>query len=56
MEKNTQTWAVPRQSMPEQDPQVRRTNFKEVPLGYSEETAVMEAKRCLQCKKPGCVG
>ena len=55
MAENTQTWAVPRQSMPEQDPQVRRTNFKEVPLGYSEETAVMEAKRCLQCKKPSCV-
>ncbi|MBM4312071.1 MAG: NADPH-dependent glutamate synthase [Deltaproteobacteria bacterium] len=55
MEKNTQTWALPRQSMPEQDPQVRRSNFKEVPLGYSEQTAVIEAKRCLQCKKPGCV-
>jgi glutamate synthase (NADPH) small chain len=55
MEKNTQTWALPRQSMPEQDPQVRRSNFKEVPLGYSDEAAKMEAKRCLQCKKPACV-
>lgn len=55
MEKNTQTWAVPRQNMPEQEPQVRRTNFKEVPLGYSDKAAVMEAKRCLQCKKPSCV-
>jgi len=55
MEKNTQTWALPRQAMPEQDPQVRRANFREVPLGYSDRAAVMEAKRCLQCKKPSCV-
>lgn len=39
----------------EQDPKVRATNFKEVCLGYSEEEAVEEAKRCLQCKKPLCV-
>jgi glutamate synthase (NADPH/NADH) small chain len=26
-----------------------------VPLGYSAETAVLEAKRCIMCKKPGCV-
>lgn len=46
---------IPRQPMPEQEPQVRAKNFKEVPLGYSPETAMEEAKRCLQCKKPGCV-
>lgn len=46
---------IPRQPMPEQDPRRRRTNFEEVPRGYSEETAVLEASRCLQCKKPGCV-
>jgi glutamate synthase (NADPH/NADH) small chain len=46
---------IPRQSMPEQAADVRRRNFEEVPLGYSEETAVLEAKRCLQCKKPQCV-
>lgn len=46
---------VPRQKMPEQDPQKRIHNFEEVPLGYSEETAIIEAKRCIQCKKPGCV-
>ncbi len=46
---------VPRQPMPEQPPQVRRNNFEEVPLGYSEETAVIEAQRCIQCKNPGCV-
>ena len=47
---------VPRQKMPEQEPQKRIRNFEEVPLGYSEQTAIIEAKRCIQCKKPGCVG
>ncbi|WP_448873729.1 NADPH-dependent glutamate synthase [Desulfobulbus propionicus] len=46
---------IPRQPMPEQDPRRRRTNFEEVPRGYTEEIAVLEASRCLQCKKPGCV-
>ena len=46
---------TPRQPMPEQDPRRRRYNFEEVPRGYSEETAMLEASRCLQCKKPGCV-
>ncbi len=41
--------------MPEQDPRRRRTNFEEVPRGYSEEAAMLEASRCIQCKKPGCV-
>ncbi|HTW92007.1 MAG TPA: NADPH-dependent glutamate synthase [bacterium] len=41
--------------MREQDPQVRARNFEEVPYGYSPEEAVEEAKRCLTCKKPGCV-
>jgi len=40
--------------MREQEPKVRAKNFKEVPLGYSEEEAVCEAKRCIQCKKPLC--
>ena len=47
---------IPRQAMPEQDPAARKRNFNEVPMGYSAETAVLEAKRCIQCKKPGCVG
>ncbi len=46
---------VDRVVMPEQDPDVRRRNFMEVPLGLSEEMAITEAKRCLQCKKPACV-
>ncbi len=39
----------------EQDPKVRATNFEEVCLGYTEEEAVKEATRCLNCKNPRCV-
>jgi glutamate synthase (NADPH/NADH) small chain len=46
---------VPRQTMPEQDSIERGKNFNEVALGYAEETAVLEASRCMQCKKPKCV-
>lgn len=41
--------------MPEQDPKERIHNFKEVPYGYSKETAIEEAKRCLQCKNKPCM-
>lgn len=41
--------------MPEQEPDVRNKNFKEVALGYSEEQAVSEAQRCLNCKNTPCV-
>jgi glutamate synthase (NADPH/NADH) small chain len=41
--------------MREQEPKVRAKNFEEVPCGYSEEEAIKEAKRCLQCKNPPCV-
>jgi len=51
----TSTNKTPRQSMPEQNPQVRARNFEEVPLGYTPEMAVTEAGRCLQCKNPACV-
>ena len=44
-----------RQPMPEQPANVRRRNFEEVPYGYSEDQAVSEAIRCLQCKKPLCI-
>ena len=40
----------------EQDPKVRATNFDEVCLGYTEDEAVEEAGRCLNCKNPRCVG
>ena len=46
---------VPRHKMPEQDPKIRIRNFNEVPTGYTEELAIAEAKRCIQCKKPGCI-
>lgn len=44
-----------RTPMKEQDPEVRRTNFMEVALGYTEEEALKEAERCLQCKNKPCV-
>ncbi len=39
----------------EQPAGIRRHNFKEVCLGYNEEEAVLEARRCLHCKNPQCV-
>ncbi len=39
----------------EKDPQQRILGFEEVVLGYSEEEALKEAKRCLQCKNPTCI-
>ncbi len=42
--------------MPAQEPQVRAHNFSEVTTGYSEETAIDEALRCLNCKNMPCVG
>ncbi|NLU52528.1 MAG: NADPH-dependent glutamate synthase [Clostridiaceae bacterium] len=42
-------------AMPEQDPKVRARNFEEVALGYTEEMAIEEAKRCLNCKHKPCV-
>lgn len=41
--------------MPTQEPSVRAKNFDEVALGYSEETAIDEAMRCLNCKHMPCV-
>ena len=41
--------------MPEQEPQVRARNFKEVTLGYTAEMAIEEANRCLGCRNPKCV-
>jgi glutamate synthase (NADPH) small chain len=41
--------------MPSQDPNVRNKNFKEVALGYTEEMAINEAQRCLNCKNKPCV-
>ena len=41
--------------MPNQAPEARRKNFDEVALGYTREMAMVEASRCLACKKPSCV-
>ncbi len=41
--------------MEEQPAEERRKNFLEVPLGYTEEQAVEEANRCLQCKNAPCI-
>ncbi len=41
--------------MPSQDPNVRNKNFQEVALGYTEEQALDEAKRCLNCKNKPCM-
>ena len=41
--------------MPTQAPEVRAHSFSEVALGYTEEIAVAEAERCLNCKNRPCV-
>ena len=41
--------------MSEQDPNVRNKNFLEVAMGYTEEMAMEEASRCLNCKNKPCV-
>ncbi|MGE5416419.1 MAG: NADPH-dependent glutamate synthase [Acidobacteriota bacterium] len=45
---------APRQPMPVQDANERVRNFTEVAIGYTEETAMIEASRCLNCKKQPC--
>ena len=47
--------SLKRNEMPVQAPDVRNKNFLEVALGYSEEQAIDEAKRCLNCKNKPCV-
>lgn len=41
--------------MPAQEAEERVKNFQEVALGYDEETVLLEAQRCLKCKKPKCM-
>jgi len=55
VEKGAKKEKILRQPMPEQEPKVRKRNFDEVPLGLSPEAAIIEACRCLQCKKPSCI-
>ena len=47
--------SLKRNEMPVQAPDVRNKNFLEVALGYTEEQAINEAKRCLNCKNKPCV-
>ncbi len=47
--------SLKKNEMPVQDPLIRRSNFGEVALGYTEEQAVDEAERCLGCKHKPCV-
>ncbi|MEI6349818.1 MAG: NADPH-dependent glutamate synthase [Verrucomicrobiota bacterium] len=46
---------INRQVMPEQESIQRSANFKEVNLGFSEQLAILEAQRCIQCKEAKCV-
>ena len=46
---------IPLQEMPEQNPDIRRTNVNEVATGYTETNARIEALRCLRCKNAPCV-
>lgn len=46
---------IQRQKMPEQNSTERAANFAEVNLGFTEQLALLEADRCLQCKDPKCV-
>ena len=48
--------SLKKNEMPVQDPKVRSGNFSEVALGYTEEQAVDEANRCLNCKNKPCQG
>ncbi|MBI2782066.1 MAG: NADPH-dependent glutamate synthase [Chloroflexi bacterium] len=47
--------ALKRVAMPEQDATARSANFGEVNLGLTEQLAILEAERCLQCPKPYCI-
>ena len=47
--------SLEKNKMPHQDPSHRITNFDEVALGYTEEQALDEANRCLNCKNKPCI-
>jgi len=46
---------IPRQKMPEREPEERNRDFGEVNKGLDVEAAVLEARRCWDCANPGCV-
>src|SRR5690554_7511701 len=53
--KNKERTAIPRVHMPEVAPEVRCHTYDEVNLGLTEELAVAEARRCLDCVDPTCI-
>ncbi|MEJ2649333.1 MAG: NADPH-dependent glutamate synthase, partial [Sedimentisphaerales bacterium] len=53
--KPSERYKIPLQEMPEQTPEIRRTNVNEVATGYTETQAKIEALRCLRCKNAPCV-
>ncbi|MDR1887003.1 MAG: NADPH-dependent glutamate synthase, partial [Prevotellaceae bacterium] len=69
MERRSETWRaelrntlkakeraeIERVRMPERNPEIRSRNVEEVNLGLTTDMAVNEARRCLDCAKPGCV-
>src|SRR6185295_14862387 len=46
---------APRQEMPCQESEIRRRNFREVAIGFTEDQAMLEAQRCISCKNPTCI-
>lgn len=52
---NKERIKIQRHEMPVQEGRERIENFREVALGYTQETAIEEAERCLQCRDPQCV-
>ena len=46
---------IKRVAVSEQEPKKRAKNFDEVCLGYTDEDAIIEASRCLNCKNPRCM-
>jgi glutamate synthase (NADPH/NADH) small chain len=53
--KPSERMKIPRQHSIEQNPEERNKNFSEVSFGLNEELAIIEAKRCLDCKNPVCI-
>ncbi len=55
MDKKRKRVVLEKIPMKKRGPRERVKDFHEVALGYTEEEAVREANRCLECKKPSCV-
>ncbi|MBQ5997889.1 MAG: NADPH-dependent glutamate synthase, partial [Treponema sp.] len=52
---NKDRMAIPQMEMPSREPKERARQMAEVALGYTEDQAVCEANRCLQCKNMPCI-